>query len=86
VSTNEKNQRARGDYGVLHRSLEAADSKKNSDIVATLLPTVAMHYSLLFTVLFTALFTIFVDFSLSKSVDSDSATVELVTQQRMVAE
>jgi hypothetical protein len=40
----------------------------------------------LFTALLTALFTIFIDFSLSKSVDSDSATAELGTQQRMVAE
>jgi hypothetical protein len=88
-----KNQRARGDYGVLHRSLEAVESKKILDTVATPQTIVASHYSLLLNVtihctvhysLQRSLF--FVDFSLSKSVDSDSAMVELGTQQRMVAE
>jgi hypothetical protein len=81
VSANEKNRHARGDYGVLHRSLQAAGSKKNSDTAAT----VARHYSLYYSLL-TALFTIFIDFSLLNSVDSDSAMAELGTQQRMVAE
>jgi hypothetical protein len=30
---------------MMHRSLEATNSKKNLDIVATLWPTVARHYS-----------------------------------------
>jgi hypothetical protein len=50
VSANEKNRRACGDYGMMHRSLEAVDSKKILDIVATLWPTVVRHYSPLCTV------------------------------------
>jgi hypothetical protein len=83
VSANEKNQRARGDYSVLHRSLEAVESKKDSVLHYSLIVTIhyTVHYSLSST-----LFTVSVDFSASKSVDSDSATAELGTQQRMIVE
>jgi hypothetical protein len=84
MSANEKNRCVHGDYGVLHRSLEAVESKKKADTVATLWTTAASHYSQLFTIyyiihysLYCSLF--FIDFSLSKSVDLDSATVELGT-------
>jgi hypothetical protein len=79
-----------GDYGVLHRRLEAVESKEKArhcsntaDYCGKALFTI-VHCSLHCS-LFTVLFTIFIDFSLSKSVDSDSATAELGTQQRMVA-
>jgi hypothetical protein len=62
VSANEKNRCVHGDYGVLHRSLEAVESKKKvghcSNTVdycsKSLFTTVhyLLHYSL-FTVLFT---------------------------------
>jgi hypothetical protein len=64
VSANEKNRRARGDYGVLHRSLEAMESKKkcghcsnNVEYCSKLLLT-TVRYSL-YCPLFTALFTVF---------------------------
>jgi hypothetical protein len=61
------------------------ESKKNSDTVATvgLRWQVTIHYNVYYS-LQCSLFPI--DFSFSKSVDSDSATAELGTQQRMVAE
>jgi hypothetical protein len=61
VSANEKNRRARGDYGVLHRSLEAVESKKKGDTVAAPWTTVVSHYSLLLIVYYSlhcSLFTI----------------------------
>jgi hypothetical protein len=59
VSANEKNRRARGDYGVLHRSLEAVESKKKGGHCSS---TVDYCSKSLFTIahclLFTALFII----------------------------
>jgi hypothetical protein len=95
MSANEKNRCARGDYDASHWSQKAVKSKKKFGHCSN---TVDYCSKSLFTIvhcwLFTALFTVYyslhcllfsVDFSLSKSMDSDSATTELGIQQQMVA-
>jgi hypothetical protein len=68
VSANEKNRRARGDYGVLHRNLEAEGSKKNSDCSNTAAYCSKALFTIVHCSLSTVLFTIFIDSSLSLKV------------------